>query len=142
MFQYAILFLIIFLYVAKQPEKIENQFFLKKILLLLFLWEVKSKRIQISRGKKGFKRQDKGNVWFIIGDQVTTLCLQKDGSYKTPILFFYSENNSDFLNRPPNTNLYNVHWFLCFQQTVYYILCAMYLTYTIENITYADFYVS
>ena len=40
---------------------------------------------------------------------MTTLCLQLDGSYKTPILFFYSENSSDFLNRPPNTNLYNVH---------------------------------
>ena len=44
----------------------------------------------------------------IICDQVTTLCLQLDGSYKTPILSFHSENDSDFLNRPPNTNLYNV----------------------------------
>ena len=68
-----------------------------------------SKRIKISREKTGFRRQDKGNVWFIICDQVTTLCLQLDGSYKTPILFLYSENNSDFLNSPPNTNLYNVH---------------------------------
>ena len=39
---------------------------------------------------------------------MNTLCLQLDGSYKTQILLFYSENNSDFLNRPPNTNLYNV----------------------------------
>ena len=30
---------------------------------------------------------------------------QQDLIYKTPILFFYSENNSDYLNRPPNANL-------------------------------------
>ena len=41
---------------------------------------------------------------------MTTLCLQLDGNYKTPIIFFYSENNSDSLNRPPNTNLINVRW--------------------------------
>ena len=58
--------------------------------------------------KKGFRIQDKGNVWFIIFDQVTTVCLQLDNSYKTQILFFYSENNSDSLNCPPNTNLFIV----------------------------------
>ena len=42
--------------------------------------------------------------------QVTTLCLQLDGSYKTPILLFYSVNISDSLNSPPNKNLINVHW--------------------------------
>ena len=30
---------------------------------------------------------------------------RQDFRYKTPILFFYSENNSDSLNHPPNTNL-------------------------------------
>ena len=40
---------------------------------------------------------------------MTTLCLQLDTSYKTPIIFFYSENNSDCLNRPPDTNLLIVH---------------------------------
>ena len=30
---------------------------------------------------------------------------RQDFTYKTPILFFYSENNSDSLNRPPNANL-------------------------------------
>ena len=40
---------------------------------------------------------------------MTTLCLQLDGSYETPVLFFYSENNSDSLNRPPYTNLLIVH---------------------------------
>ena len=30
---------------------------------------------------------------------------------KTPILFFYSENNPVSLNRPPNTNLIVVQWF-------------------------------
>ena len=35
---------------------------------------------------------------------------QQDLIYKTPILFFYSENNPDFLNRLPNTNLIAVHW--------------------------------
>ena len=39
---------------------------------------------------------------------MTTLCLQLDDSYKTPNIFFYSESNSDSLNRPPNTNLNNV----------------------------------
>ena len=34
----------------------------------------------------------------------------KDFRYKTPILFFYTENNSDSLNRPPNINLIDVHW--------------------------------
>ena len=58
--------------------------------------------------KKSFRRQDKGNVWFIICDQVTTLCLQLDGSYN--FFFLNSLINSDSLNRPPNTNLINVHW--------------------------------
>ena len=35
----------------------------------------------------------------------------QDFMYKTPIIFFYSENNSDSLNRPPNTNLPIVHCF-------------------------------
>ena len=35
---------------------------------------------------------------------------RQDFRYKTPILFFYSENNSDSLNRSPNTNLLIVHW--------------------------------
>ena len=30
---------------------------------------------------------------------------RQDFRYKTPIIFFYSENNSDSLNCPPNTNL-------------------------------------
>ena len=34
---------------------------------------------------------------------------QQDFSYKTKILFFYSENNSNSLNRPLNTNLIDVH---------------------------------
>ena len=57
----------------------------------------------------GFRRQVKGNVWFIICDQVTILCLHFDGSYKTQVIFFESVNNSDSLNRPPNTNLIYVH---------------------------------
>ena len=59
-------------------------------------------KIQIFSKKKGFRRKAKGNVWFLICEQVTTLRLQLDGSYKIPILFFYSGNNSDSLNRPPN----------------------------------------
>ena len=47
---------------------------------------------------------------------MTTLCLQLDGSYKTPIIFFYSENNSETLNRPPNTNLYTVQRLFTFRQ--------------------------
>ena len=36
---------------------------------------------------------------------------RQDFSYKTHFFFFfYSENNSDSLNRPPNTNLIDVHW--------------------------------
>ena len=34
----------------------------------------------------------------------------QDFSYKTQILFFYSENNSNSLNRPLNTNLIVVQW--------------------------------
>ena len=30
---------------------------------------------------------------------------RQDFRYKTPIILFYSENNSDSLNRPPNINL-------------------------------------
>ena len=66
----------------KVAEKIENLLFLKIIQFFVL-----SKIIQISRKKTGFRRQDKGNVWFIICDQVTTLCLQLDSSYKTPSLF-------------------------------------------------------
>jgi len=36
----------------------------------------------------------------------------QDFSYKTQILFFYSENNSNSLNRPLNTNLIDVQWFM------------------------------
>ena len=43
---------------------------------------------------------------------MTALCHQLDGSYKTPILLFYSENNSDSSNCPPNTNLITVQWLL------------------------------
>ena len=70
--------------------------------------EDKKKENQHFLKKNTFFKICLGNVWFIICGQVTNLCLQLDGSYKTPIIFFYSENNSDFLNRPPNTNLYNV----------------------------------
>ena len=35
---------------------------------------------------------------------------RQDFSYNTPILFFYSENNSDSLNRPRNRNLIDVQW--------------------------------
>ena len=34
---------------------------------------------------------------------------RQDLIYKTPIIFFYSENNPDSLNRLPNTNLIAVH---------------------------------
>ena len=34
---------------------------------------------------------------------------RQDFKYYTPILSFYSENNSDSLNRPPNANLIVVH---------------------------------
>ena len=37
--------------------------------------------------------------------------------FKTQILFFYSVNNSDFLNRPPNTNLIVVK---CGQHPIFY----------------------
>ena len=47
-----------------------------KILLQFFFFH-------ISRRKKGFRRQDKENVWFIICDKVTLLCLHLDGSYQT-----------------------------------------------------------
>ena len=44
----------------------------------------------------GFRRQDKGNVWFLICDQVTNLCLQLDGSYEIQniglIHIFFVEN--------------------------------------------------
>ena len=36
---------------------------------------------------------------------------RQDFKYYTPILSFYSENNSESLNRSPNTNLIVVHWF-------------------------------
>ena len=78
----------------------------------------KSQKNSNFKQKKGFRRQDKGNVWFIICDQVTTLCLQLNDSYKTQIIFFYLENNSDSLNRPPNTNLINVH---CMQAITKYL---------------------
>ena len=35
---------------------------------------------------------------------------RQDFKYYTPILSFYSENNSESLNRSPNTNLIVVHW--------------------------------
>ena len=60
--------------------------------------------------KKCFRKQDKGNTWFIICDQGTTLCLQLDGNNKTPIILFYSVNTSDCLNCPLDTNLINVQW--------------------------------
>ena len=41
---------------------------------------------------------------------------QQDFSYKTQILFFCSENNSNSLNRPLNTNLIVVHCCLNLEQ--------------------------
>ena len=35
---------------------------------------------------------------------------RQDLIVKTPIIFFYSENNPASLNRHPNTNLIVVHW--------------------------------
>ena len=43
------------------------------------VWNLCYKKI-FSKNKKGFKIQDKENVWFIICDQVTTLYLQLAGS--------------------------------------------------------------
>ena len=37
---------------------------------------------------------------------------RQDFKYYTPILSFYSENNSESLNRSPNTNLIVVHWLI------------------------------
>ena len=45
----------------------------------------KKKKIHISSKKAGFWRQDKGNIWFILCYQVTTLCLQLDGWYEIKI---------------------------------------------------------
>ena len=41
---------------------------------------------------------------------------RQDFRYKTSIIFFYSENNSDSLNRPPNTNLLIVQCLATFSQ--------------------------
>ena len=42
---------------------------------------------------------------------------RQDFRYKTPIIFFYSENKSDSLNRPPNTNLLILQWYLSLTKT-------------------------
>ena len=44
---------------------------------------------------------------------------RQDFSYKTQIIFFYSENNSDSLNHPTHTNLIDVQCFIGLLDYIY-----------------------